>query len=88
LILSLEFLTDLEKKVDAIIQNVEMLRQENTKLKGELEKKSLSAAEMEKENRALKTELGTCKTIAQEQHDKLNVAAEKIKGLIAKIEAV
>jgi FtsZ-binding cell division protein ZapB len=86
--LSIESLTDLEKKVDAIIQNIGVLRQENTKLKGELEKKAHCAAEMEKENRALKNEVGTLKTTTGEQHEKLKTAAEKVQGLLAKLETV
>jgi FtsZ-binding cell division protein ZapB len=86
--LSIEFLTDLEKKVDALIQNITQLRQENSQLKGELEKKAGSISDSENENRVLKDELSSLKATSQEQHDKLSVAVEKIQGLIAKIESV
>jgi FtsZ-binding cell division protein ZapB len=86
--LSIEFLGDLEKKVEAIIAQLGLLRQENVKLKEELEKKTHNAADMEKENRALKNELESLKSGSRDQHDKLKAAAERIKGLIAKIEAV
>lgn len=72
--MSIEFLNELEKKVDILIKNLEQLRAENAGLKGELGKKSGSSTDIEKENRALR--------------EKLRGAAERIKGLIAKIEAV
>lgn len=84
----MEFLTDLEKKVDSILQNFELIRQENAQLKGELEKKSGELAKMEEENRELRNNLTTLKTETQLHQDKLKTAAEKIQGLILKIEGV
>ncbi len=86
--MSIEFLTELEKKVDILINTLERLREENAALKGELGKKSGSVSEIEKENRALKNEITALKAKAGEQHEKLRTAAERIQGLIAKIEAV
>jgi FtsZ-binding cell division protein ZapB len=85
--LSIEFLTELEKKVDLLIQKLEQLRCENTELKGEVEKNSGTVADIEKENRAIKKELGDLKATAQEQGEKLKAAAEKVQSLLAKIEA-
>lgn len=56
--MSVEFLDELEKKVDILIQNLAELRQENAGLKGEVSKKSGGVSEIEKENRALKKEIG------------------------------
>jgi FtsZ-binding cell division protein ZapB len=86
--LSIEFIEELEKKVDAIIQNLLQLRQENIHLKSELEKKAGAASEIGSENLTLKNELSSLKAISQEQQDKLTTAVEKIQSLISKIEAV
>jgi predicted nuclease with TOPRIM domain len=85
---SIEFLTDLENKVDAIIGNYEQLRQENIALKGLLEGKTAALAELEKENLALKGNLSELQADSQRHQDKLKAAAEKVQGLIAKIEGV
>ena len=86
--MSVEFLDELEKKVDILIKGIEHLRKENAVLKDEVGKNSSGASEVEKENRALKKEIGACKADVQTQREKLKKAAERIQGLIAKIEAV
>ena len=79
--MSIEFLNELEKKVDILIKNLEQLRAENAGLKGEIGKKSGSSTDSEKENRALKNDNTALR-------EKLKGAAERIQGLIEKIEAV
>lgn len=69
----MEYLSELEKKVDVIIKNLEQLRQENVKLK----KDALQKAD----------ELDQIRSATQEHQDKLLAATDKIKGLIAKIDA-
>jgi FtsZ-binding cell division protein ZapB len=86
--LSVEFLDELEKKVDILIKDIEHLRKENAVLKEESGKNSSGVSEIEKENRALKKDIGACKADVQTQREKLKTAAERIQGLIAKIEAV
>lgn len=86
--MSVEFLDELENKVDILIKDLEQLRKENAGLKGDVEKKSSGASEIEKENRVLKKEIGACKADIQAQQEKLKAAKERIQGLIAKIEAV
>ena len=70
-----------------VLRTVEQLRSENAKMKGELEKKTESLKELEKENRSLQSEILEIKSKTQDNSDKLKLAAEKIQGLIAKIEA-
>ena len=85
---SIEFLSDLENKVDAIISNYDQLRQENIAMKGVLDAKTAVLAELEKENQALKKNIGELQSDSQRNQDKLKAAAEKVQGLIAKIESV
>jgi|GEM_PF-1242433 chromosome segregation ATPase len=85
---SIEFLADLENKVDAIISNYEQLRQENIALKGVLDSKATALAEVEKENQVLKKNFSELQSDSQRHQDKLKTAAEKVQRLIAKIEGV
>ncbi len=86
--MSIEFLSDLENKVDAIIGNYEQLRQENIALKSALDAKAAALAELEGENLLLKNNLSELQADSQRHQDKLKAAAEKVQGLIAKIEGV
>jgi FtsZ-binding cell division protein ZapB len=86
--LAVEFLDELEKKVDILIENLAELRKENAALKEEEGKSSSSASEIEKENRSLKKEVDVCRADVQSKQEKLKAAAERIQGLIKKIAAV
>jgi FtsZ-binding cell division protein ZapB len=87
-ILSIEFLSDLENKVDSIIKNYEQLRQENSVLKEDVARKAEELAKIEQENGALKQELETAAADYRQAQEKMKAAAGKIQGLIAKIEGV
>jgi FtsZ-binding cell division protein ZapB len=82
--LSVEFLDELEEKVDVLIKALADLRGENAALRESAVKGS---SEMEKENRALKKEIGACRADLQSKEEKLRAAAERIQGVIEKIAA-
>ena len=84
----MEYLSELEKKVDVIIKNLEQFRQENAKLKESVQQKADELAKTKGENRSLSDELDKIKSNTQEHQDKLLAATDKIKSLIAKIDAV
>lgn len=86
--MSVEFLDELERKVDILIKELADLRRENVGLKEDVSKSSSGASEIEKENRALKKEADVCRAEVQTKQEKLRVAAERIQGLIKKIAAV
>jgi FtsZ-binding cell division protein ZapB len=86
--LSLEFLDELEKKVDGLIQNLEELREENAGLKKKTSKKAADVPIIEKENNALKKEVNTLKVRVYAQQEKLKIAAERVRGLMGKIAAI
>lgn len=86
--MSIDFLNELENKVQALITALENVRLENSKLKEELEQRSNKISEMENENEQLKTEMELLKEDANGQQEKLNITAERIQGLIAKLETV
>lgn len=86
--MAVEFLDELERKVDILIKTLAELRKENAALKEEAGKRSSGNSEIEKENRALKKEIGVCKADLQSKEEKLRAAAGRIQGLIEKIAAV
>jgi seryl-tRNA synthetase len=87
IILSIDFLTELEQKVDILIKNHEQLREENGKLKEELSNKGKNTETLAEENQALKTEIETLRSGVAEKENKLNLVADKIRVVMSKIEA-
>jgi FtsZ-binding cell division protein ZapB len=86
--LAVEFLDELERKVDILIKTIAELRKENAAFKEESVKRSSGSSEIEKENRALKKEIGVCKADLESKEEKLKSAAGRIQSLIEKIAAV
>ena len=86
--MSIEFLNELEDKVSTLITTLENIRQENARLRQELEHSGGRVSEMEAENAQLKHELDSLRAESQGNQDKLSVAAERVQGLIARLESV
>jgi chromosome segregation ATPase len=80
-------LSELEKKVDALIKNLDQLKQENVKLKEASLQKADELTKTKEENISLKNELDGIKSTTLEHQEKLLAATDKIKSLIAKIDA-
>jgi len=92
--LPVEFLSELENKVETLLLSLEETKDENTILKQSKEQsneklKELNARieELEGENKNLKDQLHSLKTDADGQQEKINVASERIQGILAKLEA-
>jgi predicted nuclease with TOPRIM domain len=85
--LSIDFLVELENKVDLLIQNLSQLKQENTQLKEDIDKKNGQIADLEKVNTTLKEEVKSLKELSKEQQERLTMAVDKVQALISKIEA-
>ena len=79
--MNLDVITELENKVEKLIQLV-------LKAKDDLDLKEKRIQEMESENINLLKELDACKQSSLEKQDQLNAAAEKVKGLLTKLEKV
>jgi FtsZ-binding cell division protein ZapB len=86
--LAVEFLDELERKVDLLIKAHAELRRENAALKEDAAKNAGSVSETEKENRALKKEIAACRADLQSKEERLKGAAVRIQNLIEKISAV
>lgn len=86
--MSIDFLNELEDKVQALITALDNVRKENDQLREELNQNSNKISDMESENDQLKAELEMLKSDSQNQQDKLNITAERIQGLLTKLEMV
>jgi predicted nuclease with TOPRIM domain len=86
--LETEFLVELEKKVNSLIESYTKIKEEKKTLETEITSKNSRIQEIEGDNDTLRKEMQTLKDISADQKKKLDTASEKVKGLIARLEAV
>jgi len=86
--LAIEFLNELENKISALITTLDHVRGENIRLKQELEQAQGKIAEIEAANQSLKNEIDNITLDSMGHQEKLTTAAERIQGLLAKLETV
>ena len=86
--MTIEFLSELEDKVSALLSTLERVREENIRLKQELEQANGKNFEIEAANESLKSELDAITVDSLGNQEKLNTAAERIQGLLIKLETV
>ena len=84
----IDFLTELEQKIDILLNNLEQLREEKKNLLLDSENKNQKIAQLEEENRSAQSEISSLKSVNADYEKKRKSATEKIQGLLAKIEAV
>lgn len=84
--MSVDFLNELENKVNALITTLESMRQENSRLKEEIESNNGRIQGIEEENARLKEELEALRVDSQGAKEKMNVAAERIQNLLSKLD--
>jgi uncharacterized coiled-coil protein SlyX len=83
-----DFIAELDKKVNTLIQGYTNLKKEKEKCSEELRTVTDRIQELEGENGNLKQELQSLKDMSAEQQMKLDSAAGKVKEMIAKLEEV
>jgi predicted nucleic acid-binding Zn-ribbon protein len=86
--LSIDFLAELEQRIDSLLKNLEQLRNEKKSISLDLENKNQTIAHLEEEKRSMQSEIDSLKSVNTENENKHKVVTEKIQGLLAKIEAV
>jgi FtsZ-binding cell division protein ZapB len=86
--LAIEFLNELENKISALITTLDHVRSENIRLKQELEQANGRISEIEATNQSLKNEIDNVTLDSMGHQEKLTTAAERIQGLLAKLETV
>lgn len=86
--MSIEFFSELENKIDVLLTTLDSLKKENAQLKHENEQNSSKIAEIEAENANLKNQIESVKSDSICNQEKLNAAAERIQGILARLETV
>ncbi|MGE5671146.1 MAG: cell division protein ZapB [Fibrobacterota bacterium] len=86
--MAIEFLNELENKISALITTLDHVRSENIRLKQELEQANGKIADIEATNQSLKNEIDNVTLDSMGHQEKLTTAAERIQGLLAKLETV
>jgi chromosome segregation ATPase len=84
----LDSLSELENKIDSLISTIGSLREEKSRLSEEIETYKQKIREIETGSAAIVEELETVKKSNEEKQQKLDGAAEKVQGLLAKLESV
>ena len=77
----LEFINELENKVDKLINSLQKTRNENKEKTGRIQ-------QLEEENKNLSNELNSVKSNSLNNQSQLDDAAKKIKEVITKLETV
>jgi FtsZ-binding cell division protein ZapB len=86
--LSADFLTQLELKIDTLISKLQTLKEEKTRLAEEVELEKRKNRDAESGSQVLVNECESLKKSNEEKQNKLDSAAEKIQGLLSKLESV
>lgn len=84
----MEFLVDLENKVDKLIDLLRQTRDEKNRIQEELNEKDSKIQQLQTDNDNLQNELEIQKDNTLKQETLLNDASEKIINLIQKLETV
>ena len=83
-----DFVVELENKVDTLINAFTTLKEEHKSCNSQIDSKNNRIQELEGENDSLRKELISLKDTSNGQRKKLDTAAEKVRALITKLEAV
>jgi hypothetical protein len=86
--LPIDFFDELENKIDGLIARFNKVKEENVRLTQQLKLVNSQLSDSESETETIKTELESLITDSQERQGKLNTAAEKIQGLLARLETL
>ncbi|MBN2036851.1 MAG: cell division protein ZapB [Chitinispirillaceae bacterium] len=85
--MSIDILNELENKIDTVLEKVDHLREENNRLKGEINTSNKKTATLEEGLRVKNEECTALKSSSEKDQEKLKKVTEKIQGLLEKIEA-
>jgi FtsZ-binding cell division protein ZapB len=86
--LSADILSQLENKIDKLISTVKTLKEEKDRLSDEIKAHKQKIRESETGSEGLVGECESLKKSNEDKQKKLDSAAEKIQGLLSKLESV
>jgi FtsZ-binding cell division protein ZapB len=81
--MEIEFLSELENKVVALVDTVNGLKAENARIKADLEG---NMAGLRGENEELKRQIEELRSASDADRGRISEAAERVRGLLAKID--
>ena len=82
--MEMEFLSELENKIGALLDAINGLKAENERIKADFEG---SVAEIKSENEDLKKQVEELRAGADAERGRMAEAAERVRGLLAKIDS-
>lgn len=83
-----EIFSELETKIEGLIVKFHDLKQENDRLEKEIEIQKGNNQDLEAINLKSKEEIAELKDTFENQQRKLDVTAERIQGLLSKLESI
>ena len=84
----MEFITNLEEKIDSLISTHQALQADKDNLDNELQEKNEQINQLQNENDQLKNKIEDLQSISTDKQGAIDSAAEQVQKLIAKLEAV
>lgn len=86
--MSLEFIDELENKIDSLIGALNHEREHAGNIQNEINEKNGKISELEQENEGLRNEIEGLKNNSSDVQGKFDSAADRIRNLIGKLESV
>ena len=86
--MALEILSELETKINSLVDTVTYLKKENEINSEEMRIKDQKLKEFEKERGSVQDTIDSFKKESEVKQKKLDTAADRIRGLISKLDAV
>ena len=83
-----EIFSELETKIEGLIFKIKNFDQEKNRLEKEIEIQKGKNQELETINFKMKEEIRDLKNTFEDQQKKLDITANKIQGLISKLESI
>lgn len=80
--------TTLEQKIEELLNSLGELRADNEKLRQDVADKQEKIQELQTQNTELSTSFGSLQGDSEGNQEKLDAAADKLSGLIARLESV
>ena len=86
--LALEIISELDTKIDSLIESLHGVREENQRLKNELSQKDQRIEELEKQNNDNESAMDSLRGDTEDRQKKLDAAAERLRSIVTKLESV
>ena len=86
--MSLEIFTKLENQIERLVEKVNSFQKEKENLVQEIAEKKSRIENLEQENNQLKEDLSKVSGNVDDRERQINLATDKIQGLLSKLESI